>query len=271
MKIPLTIFYFLIHSCVSLFGQSGCGIESKPFQDGEYLEYNVTYDWGFVTLNAGEVIFEVNNEKKSGKDVYHIEGTGRTYENYDWMYKVRDKYDTWVDTTDLSPNEFWRTADEGGAKYSNYYTFDRTVDSIYTKSTTEDIEKLDTLAHEDCLFDVLSLVYYCRTVNFDSLEINQKVPLVLILGGERTEIFIRYLGKEVQEVEDVGSFNTIKFSALLVEGSMFSGGEDMYIWLTDDKNRLPIRVQAEIWVGSVNSVLRSYKGLKYSVISKIED
>lgn len=269
-KISLKIFIGLIWIQNS-FSQISCDIENRPFQDGEYLEYNVTYEWGFVTIKAGEVIFEVNDEKKLGKNVYHFEGTGRTYDNYDWIYKVRDKYDTWVDTMDLSPHEFFRTADEGGNKYSNHYVFDRTVDSIYVETAIEDLVTYDTLGYQNCLFDILSLVYYCRTIDFDSLVINQKVPLKIILGGEKSEIYVRYLGKEVQEVDDVGSFNTVKFSALLVEGSIFSKGEDMYIWLTDDKNRFPVRVQAEIWVGSVNSVLRSYKGLKYPVISKIED
>lgn len=127
------------------------------------------------------------------------------------------------------------------------------------------------MINEDCLFDVLSLVYYCRTLDFSSYELNQKVPLTLILDGERTEIYIRYLGKEEMEVDDVGTFNTIKFSALLVEGSMFSGGEDMFIWVTDDKNRFPVRVQADILIGSVNATIDDWKGLKYSLTSKQKD
>ncbi|MBL4625184.1 MAG: DUF3108 domain-containing protein, partial [Flavobacteriales bacterium] len=166
MKTHHIIFFVFLVCCLISKAQTGCELSSKPFQDGELLEYNVSYDWGFITLNAGEVIFEVNEEEKFDKPVYHLQGTGRTYENYDWMYKVRNRYDTWVDTTDLSPNLFSREADEGGSKYSNYYTFDRQVDSIYTKSTIEEKVVYDTLAYEDCLFDVLSLVYYCRTINF---------------------------------------------------------------------------------------------------------
>ncbi|MBL4623824.1 MAG: DUF3108 domain-containing protein, partial [Flavobacteriales bacterium] len=101
--------------------------------------------------------------------------------------------------------------------------------------------------------------------------INQKVPLVLILGGERTEIYVRYLGKEQVEIEGVGTFSTVKFSALLIEGTMFSGGEDMYIWLTDDKNRFPVRVKADILIGSVNAILKQYSGLKYPLVSKINE
>ncbi|MBL4652063.1 MAG: DUF3108 domain-containing protein [Flavobacteriales bacterium] len=271
MNVQYLISIWITFICFGIKAQTGCEISNKPFQDGELLTYNVSYDWGFITLNAGEVVFEVNEENKFDNRVYHLEGTGRTYENYDWMYKVRDKYDTWVDTTDLSTFLFYRTANEGGKKYANYYTFNREIDSIYTKSITEKETVYDTLAYENCLFDVLSLVYYCRTIDFTSLELNQKIPLTLILDGKRTEIYVRYLGTELQEIEDIGTFNTVKFSALLIEGAMFSGGEDMYIWLTDDKNRFPVRVQADILIGSVNAILKEYSSLKYPLTSIINE
>ncbi len=136
---------------------------------------------------------------------------------------------------------------------------------------TEDEVVYDTLSYEACLFDVLSLVYYCRTIDLESYDIDEKIPLSLMLDGKKTEIYIRYLGKETQAIEGMGTFKALKFSALLVEGAMFSGGEDMYVWVTDDSNRFPVRVQAEILIGSVNATLKGYENLKYPVQAKLNN
>ncbi len=122
-KGTFNILFVLISGVV--WSQSACDLVHRPFRAGEFLEYEVSYDWSFITFNAGEVTFKVSEEERFGKSVYHLEGYGSTYESYDWIYKVRDKYDTWIDTTDLSPNLFYRTADEGGHKYANHYNFNR--------------------------------------------------------------------------------------------------------------------------------------------------
>ena len=127
----------------------------------------------------------------------------------------------------------------------------------------------DTLALPACTFDVISLSYYARNLDFEGLEVNDTIPVSVIIDNELFNLYIRYLGKELMKTKDGSRYNCIKFSALLVEGTIFKGGEDLFVWVTDDKNRIPVLVEAKILVGSVKALLISTIGLRYKMTAKL--
>lgn len=233
----------------------------------ESLHYEISYNWGFIWVDAGEVTFSTFLDTSFASPYFHLLGEGRTYERYDWIYKVRDRYESWCDTTNLNTYKFYRDVNEGNDSYSNLYHFKN--DSIYIRSEKKNQVSMDTIKMPDCTFDVLALVYYCRTIDYEKYEINEKIPLTLILDNEIQHTFIRFMGKEFIEVNDV-TYSTIRVSPLLVEGSLFKGGEGMDVWFTDDNNRMPVKVEAEILVGSIVATLNNHKGLKYPIQSIIE-
>ena len=119
------------------------------------------------------------------------------------------------------------------------------------------------------IYDVISGVYQIRNLDFDKYEINDTIPVRMIIDNEIFDLYIRYLGKEVLKTHDKRKFRTIKFSALLIEGTIFKGGEDLYVWVTDDLNRIPVLVEAKILIGSVKAALSGTDNLKFPLDSEI--
>jgi len=109
----------------------------------------------------------------------------------------------------------------------------------------------------------MSAVYYFRSVDFSKYRPGDKIPINMILDSETYNLYIRYLGKEEVKTRDKKKYKCIKVAIQLVEGTIFKGNEDAIIWVTDDENKVPVMVEAQILVGSVKAILNEAKGLKY--------
>jgi hypothetical protein len=114
----------------------------------------------------------------------------------------------------------------------------------------------------DCTQDVLSAIYHARNIDFDRYKPGDKIPLTLFLENQVYPVYIRYLGREKIKTR-TGTFNTIKFKPLLIEGTIFKGGEKMEVWVSDDDNRIPVMINTPILVGSIRVLLKSYRNLKH--------
>ncbi|MBA7577680.1 hypothetical protein ES708_19533 [subsurface metagenome] len=242
---------------------SQCFEDNFAFQEGEIIHYQAYYNWGFIWLNAGYVQFEVKEGNYLGRPVYHFDSYGVSHKSYDWIFKVRDRYQAYLDKETLRPLWFRRESYEGGFEVNNEYFFNQEGNLMY--SNTENSErpfKQDTLEIPPCTFDVLSFVYYCRNMDFTSYAIGDSIPVTSVLDNEIFELYIRYLGKDTIKTKAGQEYSCIKFSALLIEGTIFKGGEDMFVWITDDDNRIPVLVEAKILIGSVKAFLESTEGLR---------
>src|SRR5687767_4285335 len=93
-----------------------CGIRNTSFLGNEQITLTVFYNVAGVYVNAGTATFTNVIEKLAGKTVYHITGEGKTNPSYDFLYKVRDKYETFIDTATMQPLKFLRNVNEGGYK-----------------------------------------------------------------------------------------------------------------------------------------------------------
>lgn len=256
-------FFSVIIFCIGSVAQSQCFDENFAFHEGEIVRYQAYYNWGFIWLNAGFVEFKVNSATYKEREVYHFDSYGSSHRSYDWIYKVRDRYQTYFDKETLRPLWFYRQNSEGGFEVRNEYFFDQEKNLVYsgTENSERDFRQ-DTIQIPPCTFDVLSFVYYCRNLNFSNLEIGDTIPVKSILDNEIFTLYIRYLGKEEIETKLGEKYRCIKFSALLIEGTIFKGGEDMFVWVSDDDNRIPVLVEAKILIGSVKAYLESTAGLR---------
>lgn len=231
-----------------------CGLRNTAYLAGEQIRFNVYYNLAGVYVNAGEASFTTTLERVNGQPVYHIVGDGRTHSSYDWIYKVRDRYETYVDTASLLPLKFIRNVNEGGDKKYENVTFNKTAG---TAVTNKGVYKVPP-----CVQDVLSSIYVARNINFARYKPGDKIPFSMFLDEEVHNLYVRYLG--VEEVKTrYGTFRAIKFSPLLIKGTIFEGGEKMTVWVTNDGNRMPVRIESPIVVGSVKVDMMSYKGLRY--------
>jgi len=246
-----------------------CLDQSTAYKAGEEIWYEVKYNWGVIWVDAAEVRFAVEEAKWEGEDAYWFKGYGRSMPKWDWVYKVRDTFDAIGTIEQLKPLYFHRNTDEGGYKVNEKYWFDKENETIKSSVvTSEEPEKIvKKIAYDDCIWDVLSAIYYARNLDFSAFQKNKKMPFNLIVDGKVYNLSVQYLGKEKLEMPDEKVFNTIKFSAELVEGTIFDGSEEMTVWVSDDKNKIPLKVQAKIQVGWIKAFLKSTKGLKYGDIT----
>ncbi|HYJ64419.1 MAG TPA: DUF3108 domain-containing protein, partial [Parafilimonas sp.] len=120
----------------------------------------------------------------------------------------------------------------------------------------------------NCIQDVLSSIYYARNIDFSKYKVDDKIPFTMFLDNEVYNLYIRYLGKETVKTR-YGKFRAIKFKPLLVKGTIFEGGEKMNVWVSDDPNHIPLRIESPIAVGSIKVDMMQYRNLRYPLSSTI--
>lgn len=241
-------------------GDGFCGLRNTAYQAGESITFKVMYAVVGAHIGAGEVTFSTNLEQLNNRPVYHIVGDGKTYPFYDNVFKVRDRYETFIDTATLQPLRFIRNVYEGGYKKYQNVTFNKVTNTAITND--------GVFKTPECIQDVLSAIYYARNIDFNKYKPEDKIPFQVFLDNEVYNMYIRYLGKETIKTR-YGKFRAVKFKPLLIKGTLFEGGEKMTVWVSDDGNHIPVRVESPISVGSVKVDMLSYRNLRYPLSSLI--
>lgn len=245
-----------------------CYTENKSFGTGEKIVYKVFYNWNFVWLSAGEVTFEVTETE----DEYRIAATGKTYSSYEWFFKVRDYYFTYIDKETLLPHTFIRDVQEGSYTLYDKVKFDQEqAKGTSLRGKTKEVAKEKSFEFENCMHDMLSLIYKMRNIDYENLSEGNSIPTKMFLDMETYNLDIRMKGKEAKKwVKGQGYFNTFKISPELIAGEVFNEDAQMNIWVSDDENKIPLIIESPVSVGSVKVVLKEYSGLKHPFSSKTE-
>lgn len=239
-----------------------CSQSNTSFNVGEKISYTIYYNVIGLYVNAGNAQFTVTPTKWEGGSAYAFTALGNSNQRYDWIFKVRDKYESIVDAKTLLPYYFSRSINEGGFHQNQNLTFNQKSNEVLN-------DRGGTFKSADCTFDVISAIYAARNLDFRNLQVNDKVYLNFFLDNELFPSYFKYLGKETIRTK-FGKFKAIKIAPLLVKGTMFKGGEQMSIWVTDDENHIPIRIETPIIVGTIKVDMKSYEGLRYPLTSLIE-
>lgn len=257
----LYIIFTALFSWVSVSADDDfCGERNTAFKAGESLTYNVFYNVIGIYVNAGAATFATTLEKLNNQNVYHVTATGVSNSKYDWIFKVRDKYETFIDTGSMQPVKFIRNVNEGGYKKNENITFNH---QTHTAVSTAGVYKVPA-----CVHDVISAIYSARNIDFSKYKVNDRIPFNMFLDNEVYSLYVRYLGKETVKTK-YGKFRCHKFKPLLLKGNIFKGGEDMNVWVTDDGNHFPVRVESPISIGSVKVDLMLWSNNRYPVSSLI--
>ena len=241
--------------------QDFCNITNTAFVVGEQVTFHVFYSVAGAYFHAGNATFTTTLETYNNRPVYHVVGEGKTKPSYDKFYKVRDRYETYIDTATMQPLRFIRDVNEGG--YKKYETV------TFNKSTNTAITKNGVFPVPECVQDVLSAMYFARNVDFNKYKPDDKIPFKMFLDDEVYSMYIRYLGKDTVKTQ-YGRFRAIKFKPYLIKGTIFEGGEKMQVWISDDPNRLLLRVESPIVVGKVKIDMMAYRNLRYPLSSMMK-
>jgi Protein of unknown function (DUF3108) len=256
--IMLTTLVFSFNANTKVVDTPCAGVKNTTTQDGEFVTMRVFYTTLGMYIGAGEANFSTTLERINGKPVYHFVGEGKGYPFFDKFFKVRDRYESYTDTATMLPIRFIRNVEEGSYKKQEDITFNRKTNTAKTKDTT--------IQTPPCIQDIISAVYYARNTDFTKYNPGDKIPFDVILDNEIHHLYMRYMGKDKIKTK-YGKFNAIHVKPLLLKGTMFTGGENMNAWFSDDQNRLLLRVESPITVGSVKVDMYGYRNLRYPLTS----
>ena len=256
----------LLNTSTKINTTDACYSENKAFAVGEEITYKIYYNWGVMWIPAGEVIFKVEDND----NLFHITATGRTYSTYEWFFKVRDKYEVFVDKETLLPVTSIRNVREGGYKLYDKIEFDQAQNKLTSlRGKTKEKATLRAFDVEACIHDVLSIVYHARNIQFDNYAKGDEFPIKIFMDKEIWPLKVKYEGKQKgKKIKGRGRFNTVKFSPEVIVGDVFTEDAKMNIWVTDDANKIPLLIESPVSVGSIKVVLKDYKNLRHEMTSK---
>lgn len=250
-----------ISSTFASFGQTvnnEYSTSEHAFKKGEWLKFRLSYS---NFLNAGYATLKVNSSKPHNNlETIHVKGYGESTGVVSWFFKVEDDYQSYIYKESLQPYHFIRKINEGGYKKDKEILFNQKENIatvINNKHNTKKNYKI-----EDNIQDMLSALYYLRSQNLDNLAINDELELKLFFDQENYKFKLRFLGKEVIKTK-FGEIKSLKFRPIVQSGRVFKEEESVTIWVTDDKNKIPLKIKASLAVGSLRADLDEYKGLAH--------
>lgn len=245
--------FFIFFLSVSLsFGQAS----EKAFGDGEYFRFRVHY--GLLTAGYAELSVKSTNLK--GKPVYHVKGYGRTRGVSRLFFKVEDTYETYLDKDNYQPYRFIRDIYEGGYTKDIVMNFDHPNLSVLVNDRKHKTEEIFTIKEQTQ--DLLSSFYYLRNnIDRNSLNEGDDMDINIFFDKENYTMRLRFLGREVLRTP-FGRVKTLKFRPYVQSGRVFKERESLTIWVSDDENKIPLLLQAELAVGSLKATLVEYKNLQ---------
>jgi len=224
-------------------------IPNDAFSVGERLVFDVSY--GMIT--AGEAVMSIPSyDSVAGRKCYRVEFTVNSLPSFSWVYKVEDRYLTFVDVETIAPWRFEQHIREGSYKRDFVAEFDQyrglavTKDSVYQAP--------------EYVHDIMSAFYFTRTLDFSGMQPGDGVTLHNFFRNKTHELQVRFLGRQELEIE-AGTFRTVVVEPIVKEGGLFKSEGRLVVWLTDDERKIPVRVNTKVIIGSIDTELREYSGL----------
>lgn len=234
--------------------------KNNAFTLGEKLVFDI--DYGFIT--AGVATMEIPSiELLNERQCYKIAVKVRSAKGFDWIYTVRDSYFTFVDVQGIFPWKFEQHIREGNYRRDFVAEFDQRNHFAQT-IVSNDIEYIKI---PDYVHDIVSAFYYCRTVDFTALRPNDEIHLQNFYKDSTYALDIKYFGTEEVDVS-AGEFRALKIQPFIREGGLFKNTGNMTIWLSDDENKIPVKMSSKIIVGAIVAELQQYGGIKNPMKAK---
>jgi len=213
------------------------------FGQGEKLVYSVQY--GIV--NAGEASLEIRNIAQiNGVDCYRIVSNARTNDVFSLFFTVRDRFESFMDTTELYSLRYEKHVREGRFRRDSAVDFDQRAHIAKT-----DKKEIPIAPRTQ---DVLSALFYVRTL---PLEVGQLVSFANHTDGKNYPLVVKVLREETVTV-DAGTFACLVVEPILRGPAIFTQKGRLTVWLTNDRYRIPVLMKSKVVIGSVAAVLKEY-------------
>ena len=244
-----------------------CSLENEAYSPGERIVYKLYYNLNFIWIAAGEVVFEVEDYG----DEYKLSALGTTYSSYEWFFKVRDSYESYIDKKTLLPRLTIREIEEG--KYTLYerVEYDQTAGTGIGwrgKTKEEAMDRPGEFIMQDCLHDVLSAVYFMRNLRYDDVAQGTEYDITVFMDRKEYPLGVKYLGRQDRKrIKGLGKFDVYEIAPEVVAGDVFSEESEMRVWASTVDSHVPLQIESPLSVGSVKAVLKEHHNLRHELPS----
>lgn len=226
------------------------------FDVGESFKFRIHY--GFI--NAGFATLEIKEAILNNRKVFHAIGRGYTVGMSRIFFKVDDLYESYIDKETRAPYQYLRKINEGGYTKNQEGFFNQSENRVLVKDYKHNTEK--TIEIPKNTQDILSSFYYLRNYpTIDKLKPGESIAIDMFFDDNTTKFKLKFMGREDIQTK-FGTISTMIFRPLVQSGRVFKEEESVTVWISDDDNKLPIRIKANLAIGSIKADLETYRGLK---------
>ncbi len=247
-----------------------CGIENKAFQGGEFLAYDLYFNWKFIWLKVGSATMSTVNSVYQGKDVFRTSLITRGNSKLDGVFVMRDTLLCYCDK-DLAPLYHRKGAREGSRYYVDELWYSYPNNNCHVKMhaiNSKGEHSYQDKEYKDCVYDMMSI--FLRARNFDAAKMKEGdvIPMPISDASSLMNSWLKYRGKETFKIDG----NDEKYRCLVFSFIEHEDGENhelIRFYVTDDQNHIPVRLDMFLSFGSAKAFLRSYTGVKNPMTSRI--
>ena len=270
----LILFILLSWIRLSAQEQLSCALKNTAFKAGEKLEYSAYFRWGILQLSSFSIKSEVKRERFQGENVFAITATGVTAGNMDKFFTIRDTLHTKLRMSDLQPLYFNEIVNEERYKaYREYqYSYADSIKIDWKFTDNKQKNNSGTSSLIECAYDAISIIYRLRNYDFnaETLKPNQTFRIDYFSDGKSSPLQMRFEKKEIVTLKNGDRYDCLKFELEVAEGTLFKNNERVYIWITNDKNRLIAYVEAKLKIGYVKMDLVNVEHHRHPLAAKLK-
>ena len=212
-------------------------------------------------LAVGGRTLKLTKETLDQSPVYHAAGIGKTTGLARLFFRVDDYYDTFFDPKTVLPKKFLRNIYEGGYTKDTEIYFDHPELKAHVNDKKH--QKKEDFEIRPLTQDLMSAFYFLRTFYpKNGLKIGESYALDMFFDKENYVFKLKFLGRESLSTK-FGKVPCLKFRPIVQAGRVFREEESVTLWVSQDQNRIPVRLQADLAVGSIKADLNNFSNLKY--------
>jgi hypothetical protein len=263
--------FFLVCIPIKDRAQYLCSVKNDVFISGEKLNYQLYYNVSFVWIQAGTCEFRVQNALYDKKPAYQLMAHGKTQKSFDPFFRVRDTLISFVDTQLLYPYRAYKYTHEDNWHGIDDFSFRRSEDGwqiqtkLKRKQTWKPVVESET---SRCGFDIVTSIYRLRCFAGEDLyKPGKRLDIPVRLDDGEYTIHLTYIGKERIKLYGDGYYAAHAFTLTMIEGNIFKRGDVLKMWISDDKNRIPLLIESPIRLGYVKAIFRSGEKTLYPLIT----
>ena len=245
-------------------------IPNDTFKKGEHIEYLVHY--GLINAGVANVDVDHKHYLLNNRVCYKVDVVGKTLGVAGVLAKVNDTWRTYIDTAAFIPHRFYRDIEEGSYRrkeLTDFNPLNNTAELKYEEYGEKDPPEKrkkgkKNFTTPDYVQDLISGYYYIRMLDLDKMKDGEVFTVPGLLEDQLYTLKIRYKGKEEVKTK-FGKINAHRLVPIMPENGMFSGENSVRFWVSDDKNRVPVKIETDMFIGKVTIEVKDYRNLKHKL------